>query len=239
MGRQIMMVFFGKERSAAVSFAKESPAIMTIPLIALAVLTVFGGALNLPGSHILSTWLEHTIEVGYEGSFEITVSIIATSVGVVALALAWFLYGKRYEDMLKLPQSKRADDPLRPVLGPVFTVFEHKWWIDELYDTVIVKPYKALAQLLAGNKALEMKPELAKADFLHDTVITDGFRRLANLMATTIDLGFIDAIANNMGNTVQGTAAVMRRIQSGFVRNYALMVFLGVVLIIGYLLLVH
>jgi NADH-quinone oxidoreductase subunit L len=132
-----------------------------------------------------------------------------------------------------------VDDPLRSMLGPVFTVFENKWWVDELYDTIIVKPYKALARLLAGPGKLEVRPELARADFLHDTVITDGFRKLANLMATTIDLGFIDAIANNMGNTVQGTAVIMRRIQSGFVRNYALMVFLGVVLIVGYLLLVH
>ena len=239
MGRQIMMVFFGESRSAAANFAKESPAIMTTPLIALAVLTVFGGVLNLPGSHILSTWLEHTIEVGHEGSFEIMVSLIATSVGVVALFLAWMLYGKRYEEMLKRPQAKRLDDPLRSMLGPVFTVFENKWWVDELYDTIIVKPYKALARLLAGPGKLEARPELASADFLHDTVITDGFRKLANLMATTIDLGFIDAIANNMGNTVQGTAVIMRRIQSGFVRNYALMVFLGVVLIVGYLLLVH
>ena len=239
MGRQIMMVFFGKSRSTAAGFAKESPAIMTTPLIALAVLTVFGGVLNLPGSHILGSWLEHTIEVGYEGSFEITVSIIATSVGLVALFLAWMLYGKRYEEMLKLPQARRVDDPLRRMLGPVFTVFENKWWVDELYDAVIVKPYAGLAKLLAGDKVLDVKPELMKPDFLHDTVITDGYRKLANLMAVTIDLGFIDALANNMGNTVQGTAAVMRRIQSGFVRNYALMVFLGVVLIIGYLLLVH
>ena len=46
-----------------------------------------------------------------------------------------------------------------------------------------------------------------------------------------------DAIANGIGTLTQRLAGSMRRLQSGYVRNYALAVFLGVVVIIGYLIL--
>ena len=49
IGRQVWMVFFGQPRHPAAGNAKESPRIITIPLIILAVLATLGGALNLPG----------------------------------------------------------------------------------------------------------------------------------------------------------------------------------------------
>jgi NADH-quinone oxidoreductase subunit L len=48
MGRQLMMVFFGKPRHEAAEHAHESPKLMTIPLVILAVLAFLGGAMNLP-----------------------------------------------------------------------------------------------------------------------------------------------------------------------------------------------
>lgn len=75
MGRQIFMVFFGKARTPEAKHAGESPAIMLIPLIVLAVLSVAGGALNLPtiagwsppGAHALTDWLGHTISAAEGG----------------------------------------------------------------------------------------------------------------------------------------------------------------------------
>ncbi len=53
-----------------------------------------------------------------------------------------------------------------------------------------------------------------------------------------IDLGIIDAIANGLGSVDPARLpARMRRVQTGYVRNYALSVFLGVVIILGYLIL--
>src|SRR6185503_17652462 len=68
MGRQIWMVFFGEPRHAAAANAEESPGVITVPLMILAFLSVVGGALNLPGLHTLTAWLEHTIEV-HAGEF--------------------------------------------------------------------------------------------------------------------------------------------------------------------------
>jgi NADH-quinone oxidoreductase subunit L len=59
----------------------------------------------------------------------------------------------------------------------------------------------------------------------------------SRFLALPVDLGIIDAIANGLGNAAEGLAAVLRRLQTGFVRTYALSVFLGVVIILGYLIL--
>ena len=69
IGRQILMVFFGKPRTEAASHAQENPPIMTVPLIILAVLAALGGLLNwpiiagwaAPGANALSAWLGHTL----------------------------------------------------------------------------------------------------------------------------------------------------------------------------------
>jgi NADH-quinone oxidoreductase subunit L len=63
MGTQIWMVFFGEARTDAAKHAEESPKVMTVPLMVLAVLSVVGGALNLPfkGFHQLGHWLEYTL----------------------------------------------------------------------------------------------------------------------------------------------------------------------------------
>ena len=69
IGRQVMLVFFGRPRTGAASHALENPPVMTVPLIILAVLAALGGWLNLPtiagwappAAHALSNWLGHTL----------------------------------------------------------------------------------------------------------------------------------------------------------------------------------
>ena len=52
VGRQLVMVFFGKPRSQNAEHAVESGSLMTIPLIVLAVFATIAGVLNLPGAWI-------------------------------------------------------------------------------------------------------------------------------------------------------------------------------------------
>ncbi len=236
MGRQILLVFFGEARSPAAEHAKENPPVMTVPLMILGFLSLFGGLLNLPGVSSLTHWLEHTIENIHEGEFIITVAVISSSLALLAIFISWLIYDRRYRQLLRTPPAKRVDDPLRSMLGPVFTALEHKWWVDEFYDLIIVRPYKGLARLLAFGGA-EPADTTTKKDFLHEVVIAGGYSKLADFFAQEVDLGFIDAIANDLASIVRGSAGWLRRIQSGFVRTYALMVFLGVVLILGYLIL--
>jgi NADH-quinone oxidoreductase subunit L len=70
---------------------------------------------------------------------------------------------------------------------------------------------------------------------VHNSLIARGFRGLAHFLAEPFDLGVIDGIANGLGSLAKGLGKGFSLLQSGYVRNYALMVFFGVVLMIGYL----
>jgi NADH-quinone oxidoreductase subunit L len=108
---------------------------------------------------------------------------------------------------------------------------ENKWWVDELYWAVILNPYIAISRFLAEAVDWDFWH-----DWFHDKVITRAYNLLSSLLAVQIDLGIIDGIANGLADLTKALAAWMRRLQTGFVRNYALSVFLGVILIIGYLI---
>jgi NADH-quinone oxidoreductase subunit L len=231
MGRQLLMVFFGKSRTLAAEHAQESPPVMTVPLIILAILSFFAGILNLPWFHTFTHWVEHTIEFVHAGKFIIFVATLSTALALFALFLAYLLYGRRYQKMQELPPAQRPDDPLRPILGPVFTAINNKWWVDELYWTVFLNPYIALSRFLADTIDWRFWH-----DWFHNTVIWKGYNKLTYLLAIKIDLGIIDGLANWIGTATQSMAASWRRIQTGYVRNYALSIFLGVVVILGYLI---
>jgi len=64
-----------------------------------------------------------------------------------------------------------------------------------------------------------------------------GYNLLTRLLAIRIDLGGIDAAANGLAVLTQRVAERLRQVQTGYVRNYALSIFVGVVIILGYLLL--
>ena len=233
MGRQILMVFFGKPRSPAAEHAQESPPVMTVPLIILAILSVLGGTLNLPWTHTLTTWLEHSIEHVHEGEFVILVAALSTGLALLAIFLAWLIYSpKRYEAFTAIPAAKRPDDPLRTLIGPFFEVLKNKWYVDELYWAVILNPYISLSRFLAD--VVDWK---FWHDWFHDVVIAGGYRLLAQVLAVRIDLGGIDAAANGLGKAAQNMAASFRRLETGYVRNYALSIFVGVIIILGYLVL--
>jgi NADH-quinone oxidoreductase subunit L len=236
MARQVLMVFFGKARSPAAEHAQESPPVMTIPLMILAGLSVLGGLLNLPfkGFHQFTIWIEHTAgEIVKEGEFVVLVALISTGLTLLAFALAWWLYNpRRYEEFWSEPAARRPDDPLRRYIGPVFEVLKNKYWVDELYWTVILNPYIALSRFLAD--VIDWR---FWHDWFHDKVIVGGFNLITRLLAVRIDLGGIDAFFNGLAKLVQRFAGLLRRVQTGYVRNYALMIFVGVVVILGYLLL--
>ena len=232
MGRQIILVFFGKARSPAAEHAKESPAVMTVPLIILAMLSFAGGAFNLPGLHTFTHWVEHTLEFVHAGEFNMLVAGLSILLAVIAILLSGWIYFNRYRQMQELPVAKRPDDPLRQFLGPVFTWLNHKWYVDELYKMVILDPYVALSRFLADTVDWRFWH-----DWFHERVIKAGFDRLSALLAVRVDLGGIDAVANGLGAATQRLARSLRQVETGYVRNYALSIFLGVVLIIGYLIL--
>ncbi len=232
MGRQVLMVFFGKPRSEAAAHARDNPLLITVPLIVLAFFSAVGGILNLPRLHSFAEWLEHTVKVIHPIEFNIIAAVVASLVAVSGLFIAWVVYSWRYKQLQELPPAKRLDDPLRQWLGPIFTGMENKWWVDELYWAVILNPYIKLSRFLA-----EVIDWRFWHDWFHNSVIVRGYNSLARFLSGPIDLGFIDGIANGLASVTVRFAGSLRKVQTGYVRNYALMVLLGVVVIIGYLIL--
>ncbi|MEY2818470.1 MAG: NADH-quinone oxidoreductase subunit [Chloroflexota bacterium] len=228
MGRQIWMVFFGEARSDAAKHAEESPKVMTVPLMVLAVLSVAGGALNLPfkGFHQLGHWLEYTLGEVEALPLDLQVAGISTALALLAIFISWLIYGRN-------PLKAGQPDPLKKPLGFVFTGMENKWFVDEGYGVLILTPFKKLSQFLAD--VIDWR---FWHDFVHDTVIAGTYNWVSEVVLSRYaDQKGIDTFFNSWGSFTQWLSGNVRRIQNGFVRSYALSVLLGVVLILGYLIL--
>jgi NADH-quinone oxidoreductase subunit L len=228
MGRQVWMVFFGEPRHEAAAHAEESPPVMTVPLMVLAFLSVVGGALNLPfeGFHNLGHWLEHTLHEVESLPFNLGVAGISTILALAAIYVSWLIYGRN-------PLRSGEVDPLKRRLGPIFTGAENKWYVDEFYNAIIVRPFVGIARFLAD--VIDWR---FWHDWFHEKVIAGTYNWLAKIVLNRdVDQRVIDATANGLARVTQTSSLILRRIQNGFVRSYALSVLLGVVLIVGYLIL--
>jgi NADH-quinone oxidoreductase subunit L len=231
MGRQVWLVFFGEPRHHAAEEAKESPWSILVPLLVLAFLSVFGGFMNWPfeGGHQFGHWLGYTLEAstGHElhiPEFSFAVAIQSTLIALVAILISWGFYGRK-------PLAAGEEDPLQKLLGPVFKGANRKWFVDEIYQFLILTPYEKLSAFLAHTIDWDFWH-----DWFHEKVIRDNFQRLVRFLANPVDLMVIDGIANGLAKLAQGSAGLLSRLQTGFVRNYALTVFVGVVAILSYLI---
>ncbi len=222
MGRQILMVFFGEARSDGAAHAKENPPVMTVPLMILAGLSILGGALNLPSIHTLTDWLEHTLHHAHVTEFNLQVAGLSVLFALAAILLSFVLYGRE-------PMKKGQPDPLRRILGPIFVGMENKWWVDELYEFLFIRPYIWLADFLAD--VIDWR---FWHDWFHDSVLGAFYRNGSRWLAEAFDLRVIDGAANGLAALTKGAATRLRVLQSGYVRNYALAVLVGGILVLSY-----
>ena len=157
MFRLYAMTFLGKFRGTQEQehHLHESPAAITFPLIVLAVLAIAGGWIGIPeiflhGGHRLEAFLEpvfrasNEIAVKHETAHSTEFILMGVS---VALSLVALLYGlKKY--------SRYSKENDRPAAG-ISRLLENKWYVDELYDRMIVKPLHSLS--LFFNNIIEKK----------------------------------------------------------------------------------
>jgi NADH-quinone oxidoreductase subunit L len=248
VGRQLQLTFFGKPRSEAAEHAHESPKIITIPLIILAILTTFGGLMNMPfltravhdsaDGHpqgvwlALEAWLEHSIasfEYAAEGIVNLpktpiiispVVAGLSSLLAIIGLALAFFVYRRK-------PETAEDPDPLQKT--PI-------WWfsilpLETLYMKTIVPWFRRFAYWLAYPFDWEFWH-----DFVHDRLIRDMFVSFANYLAFVFDAEGVDGVVNGTGKVTRKLSEAFGYLQTGYVRTYALSVFLGAVALIIYFL---
>ncbi len=152
MFRLLFLTFFGEFRGTEEQrhHLHESPGTMTIPLIVLAILSAVGGALNLPGdgwlSHFMAPIFEGSKQVSPEAFAESTIEhsteyiLMAVSAGVALLALiiAYVMYISR--QAVPAPESVERSLPEQVVYN--------KYYVDELYEAIIIRPIRGLGDAL-------------------------------------------------------------------------------------------
>lgn len=149
MFRMLFLTFFGKFRGSDMqaSHLHESPVSMTFPLVILAVLAAIGGLLNVPsvlgGGHWLGEFLSPVFADATRlgGAFHLdhsTEYILVAISSVAAIAMAALAYQK-YVAKAEIPES---DDAPRGLLS---RLSYHKFYVDELYAILFVKPLDALS----------------------------------------------------------------------------------------------
>ncbi len=145
MTRQVSLVFLGRQRDTSYH-AHESEGIMTIPLWILAAGSLIVGLINIPGFYFLEHWLEPVFEVAHAVGeplpFSFTLAIITVALALGAAFIAYQVYANRQ-------WKKTFRDPLTRYLGVFFEGFEHRWYADDVYEAMFVRPFKATASFLS------------------------------------------------------------------------------------------
>ncbi len=185
----------------------ESPAIIIIPLWILAVLAIIGGFLGLPEiiEHGHYNWISHhwlggggsplVKNISHHASFltEIILIVLSIAIGVIGVGMAWKLY---------TTQGLNGDEVLKSKLNGLYKVLENKFYVDEFYNAVIVKPF---------------------------VFISERFIMF-------LDKEIIDGAVNGSGDLTDITGGIIKKLQSGIVQNYAIIVVCGVIAIVAYLM---
>jgi len=148
MTRLMLYTFHGPNRTGDLErpHLHESPAVMTVPLVALAVLTVLGGALNLPHVGSLHRWLEpvtrsaSVIAATGEASTGLEVELMGLAVLIAAGGI--FLATRLLHPEALLPADRA------PAETGFAKLLLEKYHVDEIYDRVIVRPLVGISRVL-------------------------------------------------------------------------------------------
>jgi NADH-quinone oxidoreductase subunit L len=228
MFRLIFLTFFGEQQfDEHKVHVHESPRNMTIPLIILAFLSIFGGWFAAPklvgGTDRFEAFL-HPVFASYqvpasvgqeeaavrpaseEGGASPAIDLVhaltgpPVIVGLIGILVAWWFYIRRPDLPKKLASSMYG----------IYTLVLHKYYVDEIYAAVIVRPLLWIS---------------------------------TNVLWHTVDEGLIDGTVNGSARLARDTGGKLRELQSGNARSYASWVVVGAVgvtaLLLGIWMKVH
>ncbi|HEV2490815.1 MAG TPA: NADH-quinone oxidoreductase subunit L [Candidatus Acidoferrales bacterium] len=204
MFRLIFLTFHGKPRyDEHHVHVHESPKTMLVPLVILAILSIFGGWVALPpywgGENYFKSFLTPVFNTSWDlaaklhpawvepaHSLELQMTAIAVAVALIGFLIAWYVYILKPELPKKIAQSFR----------PIHQLLLQKYYVDELYEAVIIGPCVWLSR---------------------------------NVLWKIIDVGLIDGTVNGLAFLSRGTGSGLRHIQGGNTRSYAAWVVIGAV----------
>lgn len=210
MFRLLFLTFFGKARNEKIH-AHESPAVMTVPLIILSILSIFSGFV---GSPFMNHYFSHFIYfTHHEPEANLFVMYSSIFVALLGISLAWVFY----------ILNPKIPSMLARNFSPVYNLLLNKYWIDEIYDRFIIQPFFRLTQLA----------------FSFDTRIIDGTVNLCARVSVAIseikgwfDRYIIDGFVNLLAISIKVLSLIFRRLQTGYIQNYILLIFTGIAVVV-------
>jgi NADH-quinone oxidoreductase subunit L len=209
----------------------ESPPSMTVPLMILAGLSIVGGWIGWPGSlggenrferflePVLAGALSETgaIKIAHHGlAKEIFLMVLSLSIAVAGIWLAYEFY-----------RSKRIAPELLAEKWPrAYQLLLHKYYVDEIYDALIVNRVKDLSTLFG----------------LFDAKVIDGMgvdgagwlARFGSRVSMWWDKWVIDGLLNFSAKFLQLLSFPVRLLQSGMFSSYAMVILIGLVVLLAY-----
>ena len=232
--RQLGLTFWGEARTEEARHANLGrgvvSATMTFPLIVLAIFALFAGFVGVPSDfplfgaifspehntfhHFLAPTLLHEAPTVAFNAFPVLVSF---AVALGGLGLGWLMYWRK-------PLVAGEVDPLVKILGPVYPVLQNKYYIDELYSMVFVRP----SQWFAKNVAYEAIDRGIIDGILH--LIARVFTWIGDLFKV-LNLWLIDGVGDGVPELIAKFGVYFRRIQSGRVQQYMLLIAIAALLI--------
>ena len=218
MFRLWFLAFAGTPRDLGAEHAHESPWVMTLPLVVLAVLSVcvaWGWPLWDPHASYLAHLLEegrpgmaHGLAVEDETHLAGWLALVAAAAGV---GLAVLMYGTQKID----PAAVRAR------AGALYGFLREKWHFDELYDVLFVRPAVALGY---GTARFDKRPVPAEN---------------AEAADRTVNVSSLDGVLNAVGLGTLSLGRALRPVQSGLIRGYVTVLLLAAVALVGVLVVVY
>jgi len=227
MFRQLFMTFYGKFRGDhhTRDHLHESPGVMTMPLVILAIGAVFAGFLGLPGvlgGSQFAQWLEPVIHAheAEHASHALEWGLMALSVSVAGAGcfLAYLMYRR---------EALSPDIFANLAGGGVYRLFNNKWYLDEIYQVLFVNGTLLLANILSA----------------FDKYVVDG---IVNGAATLVrflswlnglfDQYVIDGIVNAVADITFWIGNKLRRVQTGSINSYlyGILIAIAIAVIVKY-----
>ncbi|MDD2695789.1 MAG: NADH-quinone oxidoreductase subunit L [Anaerolineales bacterium] len=215
--RQISLTFLGSPRTEAAHHAQETPWTMTLPLVVLAVFAVAAGWVGIPEHFpmlggLLPNWFHDFVGstlIEHPEAVEFNMIPLLTSLGVALLGLlsGWLVYRN-------LPAG--AQDPVERALGPLHTLLKNKYYFDELYDVLFVRPARWISETFTYQWM--------------DRGLIDGFLHLVAQVAFVlggafrnyIDKPIVNGFGDLVGATTKRLGRVLKPLQTGRVQQYML-----------------
>ena len=236
MFRILFLAFYGESRGApeVAHHIHESPWTMTVPLQALAVLSVIGGLVGIPA--VLGGWLQipnwfeeflapvfahgETLHAAATRSAGQEFGSMFLSVLVVAVGI-WLAY-RMYLEEKELP-ARLAERFQR-----AYNLLYRKYYMDEIYDLLFV------------NRAKDLGTAWARFDL----AVVDGgvngagwLTRASSRFSIWSDTWIVDGLVDLVGIMTRILSYPVRLVQTGLVQGYALFIVLGLLIFMGYYIL--